>query len=81
MERQIFHRDDVRNILRAVEEAGNALATEQSDLEFIRGYATALRLIATAFGFFEIITPAHERGLSLTAYSLQAISPRKRGND
>lgn len=54
MERQVFHRDDVRNILEAIVEAGNALVKEQCDDEFIRGYATAIRLIATAFGFVNV---------------------------
>lgn len=71
MERQVFHRDDIRNILEAIVEAGNALAREQSDTEFMCGYATAVRLIATAFGFVDVCPPVQGKALSST-YSLWA---------
>ncbi|MGC8786990.1 MAG: hypothetical protein ACP5Q1_06145 [Anaerolineae bacterium] len=77
MERQIFHRDDIRNILEAVGEAGNALARAQSDIEFIRGYATAIKLIATAFGFFDAC-PTVQGEASLLMHSLRAAERYKK---
>ncbi len=55
MERLVFHRSDVESILKTVHEAGRALARQQPDLEFLNGYATALRLTTAAFGCPELL--------------------------
>lgn len=71
VQRALYHRDDVRSILMTAEEAGHALANEQAGGEFVRGYATALRLIAVAFGFARpVVEPRAERTRCLTATAM-----------
>lgn len=69
MDRLVFHRGDVQNILRAAEEAGRALAREQDNPDFARGYATAMVIIAASFGFPtevpEIPRPANGRPITV----------------
>ena len=62
MDRLIFHRSDVINIIQTVEEAGRLLAAQYPDPQYLRGYAAALQLLAAAFGL-----PAHPANLAGSA--------------
>lgn len=53
MDRQSFHRSDILVVLRTALEAGHALANQRPDHEFLKGYASALRPVATALGLLE----------------------------
>ena len=50
--RLIFHREDVERVLSSAVESGRLLAGQGgSSYDFLRGYAAALRLVSTGFGF------------------------------
>jgi hypothetical protein len=80
MQRLIFHRSDVENILKTVQEAGRTLAAQQPDVEYLRGYAAALRLTAAGFGVPESLTepPAQGVGVELCPQDRAGISGQAR---
>lgn len=75
MERLIFHRSDVESILKTVQEAGRTLAAQRPNVEYLRGYAAALRLTAAGFGVPESMAEPCIQSVELSPRSQVTISP------
>jgi len=50
MQRLIYHRSDIEDILRTAALQGSALRKHGADAQYIVGYAEAMLLLASAFG-------------------------------
>ena len=81
MDRLVFHRGDIQNILRAAEEAGRALAREQDNPDFARGYATALVIIAASFGFPAEVPETARPARGTTITTLRALPRTVQSSD